>query len=54
MNSACDWGHSDPLAVPKTCLEMRKRGHRAEEIDRLVFENPVRFLSQSPHFVAPL
>ena len=53
MNSACDWGHSDPLAVPKTCLEMRKRGHGAEEIDRVVFQNPVRFLSQSPHFVAP-
>lgn len=54
MNSACDWGHSDPLAVPKTCFEMRKRGHSAEEIDRVVFQNPIRFLSQSPHFVAPV
>ena len=53
MNCACDWGHSDPLAVPKTCLEMRRRGHGAESIDRLVFQNPVRFLSQSPHFVQP-
>jgi predicted metal-dependent TIM-barrel fold hydrolase len=53
MNSASDWGHSDPLAVPKTCFEMRKRGHSEEEIDRVVFQNPVRFLSQSPHFVAP-
>ena len=26
MNSACDWGVSDPLAVPKTVLEMRRRG----------------------------
>lgn len=53
MNCACDWGHSDPLAVPKTCLEMRRRGHDTESIDRLVFQNPVRFLSQSPHFVVP-
>ena len=54
MNSACDWGHSDPLAVPKTCFEMRKRGHTAEEIDHLAFQNPSRFLCQSPHFIAPL
>src|SRR5436853_7344117 len=39
MNSACDWGISDPLAVPKTALEMSKRGHTAEKIQRLVFEN---------------
>ena len=54
MNCACDWGNSDPLAVPKTCLEMRKRGHTAEEIDRVVFQNPVRFLSQSSHFIVPI
>ena len=54
MNSACDWGHSDPLAIPKTCFEMRKRGHSAEEIDQLVFQNPVRFLSQNPRFTSPL
>ena len=53
MNCACDWGHSDPLAVPKTCLEMRRRGHDAESIDRLVFQNPSRFLGQSPHFSVP-
>lgn len=53
MNCACDWGHSDPLAVPKTCMEMRRRGHNEEEIDRLVFSNPARFLSQSPHFRVP-
>lgn len=53
MNCACDWGHSDPLAVPKTCVEMRRRGHGAAEIDQLVFGNPVAFLSQSPHFRVP-
>jgi predicted metal-dependent TIM-barrel fold hydrolase len=50
MNSACDWGHSDPLAVPKTAREMRKRGHSFATIDRLIFKNPARFLGQSPNF----
>lgn len=50
MNSACDWGVSVPLAVPYTALEMRKRGWRVEAIDRVIFENPRRFLSQCPRF----
>ncbi len=50
LNCACDWGHSDPLAVPKTAVEMRKRGHGETAIDRLVFGNPLEFLSQNPKF----
>jgi predicted metal-dependent TIM-barrel fold hydrolase len=50
LNSACDWGVSDPLAVPKAGLEMRKRGHLAESIDRILFQNPKTFLEQSPNF----
>jgi len=50
MNSACDWGVSDPLAVPKTALEMEKRGHLANVIENVIFENPKKFLSQSPNF----
>jgi hypothetical protein len=50
MNCACDWGVSDPLAVPKTVLEMKKRGHSAEAIDKLVFRNPAAFLGQCPKF----
>jgi predicted metal-dependent TIM-barrel fold hydrolase len=50
LNCACDWGVSDPLAVPKTALEMRRRGHSDEAIDRLVYGNPLRFLSQTPKF----
>ena len=53
MNCACDWGVSDPLAVPKTAFEMRKRGHRAEAIDKVVFQNPLKFLSQCPKFKLP-
>lgn len=51
INSAGDWGHSDPLAVPKACLEMARRGHPADVISRISFENPRRFLSQSPRFL---
>jgi predicted metal-dependent TIM-barrel fold hydrolase len=30
MNSACDWGMSDPLAMPKTALEMKRRGQSGQ------------------------
>ena len=50
MNSACDWGVSDPLSLPKAILELRRRSFSEEEIDRLVYQNPVRFLKQSPKF----
>jgi len=50
LNCACDWGQSDPLAVPKAAVEMRKRGYGEEVIEGLVFENPRRFLSQSSKF----
>jgi predicted metal-dependent TIM-barrel fold hydrolase len=47
---ACDWGPSDPIAVPRFALEMRRRQHPDSLIDQVVFENPVAFLSQSPKF----
>jgi predicted metal-dependent TIM-barrel fold hydrolase len=50
MNSACDWGISDPLAVPKTALEMRRREHTAEAIDKVIYQNPLAFLKQSGKF----
>jgi predicted metal-dependent TIM-barrel fold hydrolase len=50
MNSACDWGVSVPLAIPYAALELRRRGHGAEAIDRLIYQNPKRFLSQCPKF----
>jgi len=53
MNSACDWGISDPLAVPKAALEMKKRGYLAKAIENVVFHNPRRFLSQSRRFSVP-
>ena len=53
MNSACDWGVSDPLAVPKTALEMKRRGHLAAAIDKVIFQNPQNFLRQSKNFKLP-
>lgn len=50
MNSAGDWGCSDPLAVPKARMEMRRRGHSASTIDQVTLNNPQQFLSQSPNF----
>ncbi len=48
--SACDWGPSVPVAVPQLMLAMRRRGHGDALIRRVVYENPVTFLSQSPKF----
>jgi uncharacterized protein len=50
INSAGDWGHSDPLAVPKCRLEMRRRGHGLEVIEKISFGNPRAFLSQCSKF----
>ena len=51
LNSACDWGVSDPLAVPKCALQMKARHHDPAAIDRLIYQNPRDFLRQSPRFV---
>jgi len=48
--SACDWGPSDPVAVPKFVLEMRRRGHPEELIEKIVYHNPIAFLGQSSRF----
>ena len=51
VNSAADWGNSDPLSVPKLMREMRKRQHSDALIDRLTYLNPKAFLEQSGRFV---
>ncbi len=47
INSACDWGISDPLSVPKTVTLMQAAGFSAEAIHQLVWRNPVDFFAQS-------
>ena len=53
MNSACDWGVSIPLAVPRTALEMKRRGWPADLVDKVIYRNPIQFLSQCPKFKLP-
>ena len=50
VNSAGDWGHSDPLAVPELIFEMRRRGHDDARIKKVVFDNPLTFFAQSARF----
>ncbi len=47
INSAADWGVSDPLLVPKTVLTMRKAGIDDEETQKVVWDNPIDFFAQS-------
>jgi uncharacterized protein len=47
VNSAADWGVSDPLNVPKTATEMQKAGIDDSVIDTIVWKNPLRFFAQS-------
>jgi uncharacterized protein len=51
--SACDWGPSVPTAIPEFVLEMRRRGHPDRLIRKVVYDNPVGFLGQSPKFRLP-
>jgi hypothetical protein len=47
VNSAADWGVSDPLKVPKTAARMRESGIADEVIERIVWKNPIAFFAQS-------
>jgi uncharacterized protein len=47
VNSAADWGQSDPLKVAKTAAAMAEAGFGDDEVDAVVWRNPVGFFSQS-------
>jgi len=47
VNSAADWGRSDPLKVPKTGADMHKAGFSDADIEKVLFENPINFFAQS-------
>jgi len=51
INSACDWGVSDPLKVAKTVAAMRSAGIDEDEIDKLVWRNPLEFFGQSGRLI---
>jgi hypothetical protein len=51
VNSACDWGVSDPLKVSKTAAAMLAAGFDDDDVDRVVWRNPVEFFSQSGRLI---
>jgi len=54
VNSAADWGKSDPLKVPLTARAMKKAGFAELAIETVVWNNPVAFFQQSGRLDASL
>jgi uncharacterized protein len=52
INSAADWGVSDPLKVPKTAQAMKEAGISGDVVDTICWKNPVGFFAQSGRFDA--
>jgi len=47
VNSAADWGRSDPLKTAKTGAAMLAAGFSADDVDRVLWRNPIEFFGQS-------
>jgi predicted metal-dependent TIM-barrel fold hydrolase len=47
VNSAADWGRSDPLKTAKTGQAMLDHGFTVDDVDRVLWQNPIDFYSQS-------
>ncbi|MDB5012934.1 MAG: hydrolase TatD, partial [Daejeonella sp.] len=47
INSAADWGISDPLAVPKTAALMKARGISIADIELVTYRNAITAFAQS-------
>ena len=47
VNSAADWGISDPLAVPKTAALMKERGISDADIRMVTYQNAITAFAQS-------
>lgn len=51
VNSAADWGRSDPLKTYKTGLAMLDAGFTEADVDKVLWQNPVEFYGQSDRLV---
>ncbi|HWL95814.1 MAG TPA: TatD family hydrolase [Nocardioidaceae bacterium] len=51
VNSAADWGRSDPLKTYKTGLAMLDAGFSESDVDKVLWRNPVEFYGQSDRLV---
>lgn len=47
INSAADWGISDPLAVPKTAALMKQQGISDEHIQLVTYQNAITAFGKS-------
>jgi predicted metal-dependent TIM-barrel fold hydrolase len=47
VNSAADWGHSDPLLTVRTAEAMLAAGFTADDVDLVMWRNPVEFYGRS-------
>ncbi|MFD7527238.1 TatD family hydrolase [Streptomyces sp. NPDC059849] len=47
VNSAADWGHSDPLLTRITAETMLEAGFDEDDVDRVMWRNPLTFYGQS-------
>ncbi|EHR49796.1 putative metal-dependent hydrolase with TIM-barrel fold [Saccharomonospora marina XMU15] len=47
VNSAADWGRSDPLKTYRTGRAMLEAGYSESDVDKLLWRNPVDFYGQS-------
>jgi len=47
IDSAADWGHSDPLGVPKTAKLMLQRGISEEDVKKICYQNALDAYKQS-------
>ena len=47
VNSAADWGRSDPLKTVRVAEQMLAAGFTDDDVDRVLWRNPVEFYGQS-------
>ncbi|MFH5884466.1 TatD family hydrolase [Halalkalibaculum sp. DA3122] len=50
IDSAADWGRSDPLGVPKTAKLMLQRGISEEQVKKVCYQNALDAYKQSGQF----
>ena len=51
VNSAADWGRSDPLKTLSTANAMLEAGFSGDDVDKVLWRNPVEFYGQSGQLI---
>jgi hypothetical protein len=53
VNSAADWGNSDPLKTRRVAEAMLAAGWTDDDVDRVLWRNPVEFYGRSGRLELP-